>query len=332
MDLYIVLGLPHGATESDIKRAYRRLARRFHPDINPGDRTAEARFRQILEAYETLIDPRAAVALRLRAVGRGRARTRADERVRGVRLLGARRRPLGDVRRSVRRGAERARRGARPAPSAAPICIRTCSCRSRRRSPASQRAVTVTRRETCRACAGSGADAREPGPVSRAARARARCARCAGTWCSRAAARPAAAPGSSGRGRASRAAAPGRKRAPRRVQVRIPAGRRRRRAGARAGQGQCGPARRAAGRSVHHGARRAASGVPARGRRPAHGRCRSRCTRRRSARGSRSDAGRRRAAARAAGHAVGPAVPAARARRAVDARRPARRSRSSKCG
>ena len=56
VDLYIVLGLQHGATESDIKRAYRRLARRFHPDINPGDRTAEARFRQILEAYETLID------------------------------------------------------------------------------------------------------------------------------------------------------------------------------------------------------------------------------------------------------------------------------------
>ena len=57
MDLYIVLGLAHGATEADIKRAYRRLARRFHPDINPGDRVAEARFRQILDAYETLIDP-----------------------------------------------------------------------------------------------------------------------------------------------------------------------------------------------------------------------------------------------------------------------------------
>ena len=57
MDLYVVLGLPHGATDADIKRAYRRLARRFHPDINPGDRTASARFRQIVEAYETLIDP-----------------------------------------------------------------------------------------------------------------------------------------------------------------------------------------------------------------------------------------------------------------------------------
>ena len=52
-----VLGLEHGATETEIKRAYRRLARRYHPDINPGDHTAEARFRQILEAYETLIDP-----------------------------------------------------------------------------------------------------------------------------------------------------------------------------------------------------------------------------------------------------------------------------------
>jgi len=57
MDFYVILGLEHGATESDIKRAYRRLARRYHPDINPGDRMAELRFRQILEAYETLIDP-----------------------------------------------------------------------------------------------------------------------------------------------------------------------------------------------------------------------------------------------------------------------------------
>lgn len=57
MDLYVVLGLDQKASESEIKRAYRRLARRFHPDINPGDHAAEARFRQILEAYETLVDP-----------------------------------------------------------------------------------------------------------------------------------------------------------------------------------------------------------------------------------------------------------------------------------
>src|SRR6267154_1341762 len=57
MDFYIILGVERAANVSDIKRAYKRLARRFHPDINPGDRMAAAQFRQIAEAYETLSDP-----------------------------------------------------------------------------------------------------------------------------------------------------------------------------------------------------------------------------------------------------------------------------------
>lgn len=57
MDFYVVLGVQREASEGDIKRAYRRLARRWHPDINPGDREAAVRFRQVLDAYETLIDP-----------------------------------------------------------------------------------------------------------------------------------------------------------------------------------------------------------------------------------------------------------------------------------
>src|SRR3954453_2593166 len=57
MDLYILLGVNRGATLDDIKRAYRRLARKYHPDINPGDRTAAVQFRQIASAYETLSDP-----------------------------------------------------------------------------------------------------------------------------------------------------------------------------------------------------------------------------------------------------------------------------------
>lgn len=57
MDYYIVLGLRPGASEGEIKRAYRRLARRFHPDINPGDHAAEVVFRSVVEAYETLMDP-----------------------------------------------------------------------------------------------------------------------------------------------------------------------------------------------------------------------------------------------------------------------------------
>jgi molecular chaperone DnaJ len=57
VDLYLILGLDRGATLADVKRAYRRLARRYHPDINPGDHVAAAQFRQIAEAYETLSDP-----------------------------------------------------------------------------------------------------------------------------------------------------------------------------------------------------------------------------------------------------------------------------------
>ena len=57
MDLYALLGLAPGASASDIKRAYRRLARRYHPGINPGDRAAESLYQRISEAYETLVDP-----------------------------------------------------------------------------------------------------------------------------------------------------------------------------------------------------------------------------------------------------------------------------------
>jgi len=57
MNFYIILGLRPGASDSDIRRAYRRLARRHHPGINPGDQRAAELFQQIVRAYETLIDP-----------------------------------------------------------------------------------------------------------------------------------------------------------------------------------------------------------------------------------------------------------------------------------
>ena len=57
MDLYELLGIAREATLIEIKRSYRRLARKFHPDINPGDNAAEARFKEITRAYETLSDP-----------------------------------------------------------------------------------------------------------------------------------------------------------------------------------------------------------------------------------------------------------------------------------
>jgi curved DNA-binding protein len=56
-DYYQSLGVSKSASEKDIKQAYRRLARKHHPDVNPGDRGAEARFKELNEAYAVLSDP-----------------------------------------------------------------------------------------------------------------------------------------------------------------------------------------------------------------------------------------------------------------------------------
>ena len=57
MDFYIILGVTRSASLPEVKKAYRRLARQFHPDVNPGDDQAAIRFREIAEAYTILSDP-----------------------------------------------------------------------------------------------------------------------------------------------------------------------------------------------------------------------------------------------------------------------------------
>ena len=56
-DYYEVLGLAKGASEQEIKSAFRRLAKELHPDKNPDDKTAEQRFKELAEAHEVLKDP-----------------------------------------------------------------------------------------------------------------------------------------------------------------------------------------------------------------------------------------------------------------------------------
>jgi molecular chaperone DnaJ len=161
MDFYVVLGVTHGASESDIKRAYRRLARRFHPDVNPGDRTAAVRFRQIVEAYETLMDPQ-------RRLRYDSGLTMEEDDARGT---------------SGFEGFDFSTRGVDHSATFGDLFAEVLSARGARRPPPERgadlhlhmelgfsegfagtvRAVTVTRRDVCRTCSGSGRTRVAPG-------------------------------------------------------------------------------------------------------------------------------------------------------------------------
>jgi|GEM_PF-6762600 len=70
-DYYAILGLSPDADEQAIKQAYRKLARQYHPDVNPGDKKAEERFKEINEAYQALSDPERRNAAAVAAISIG---------------------------------------------------------------------------------------------------------------------------------------------------------------------------------------------------------------------------------------------------------------------
>jgi len=171
MDFYIVLGLMRDATLGDVKRAYRRLARKYHPDINPGDRLAAAQFRQIAEAYETLSDPER----RRRYDAHGPA-VRVEEAAFGFEgfdfsgvASGAATSTFGDLFADVLRQRQDGRPSG-PAERGADL-HQSISVSFEDALRGGHRAMTVTRQEHCRRCHGTG----------RLAIAETRCAACHGS-------------------------------------------------------------------------------------------------------------------------------------------------------
>jgi len=162
MDLYLILGLERGASASDIKRAYKRLARRYHPDINPGDRRAAAQFRQIAEAYETLIDPER----RRRYDTTGQPLSNVETVPFGfegfdfsVSVSGASAPTFGDLFADVFQQRD-ARQTGRPGDAFAPErgadLHQTVSITFDEAMRGGQRQITVTRQDQCRICHGAG--------------------------------------------------------------------------------------------------------------------------------------------------------------------------------
>lgn len=154
MDFYILLGVERGASEGDIKRAYKRLARRYHPDINPGDAMAAAQFRQISEAYETLVDPER--RRRYDTVGHAAAMASAAFGFDGfdfsVSVSGDAAPTFGDLFADVLQPPDAP--GTRPVRGA--DLHQTLALSFEEALRGGQRQLTVTRQEPCRTCGGAG--------------------------------------------------------------------------------------------------------------------------------------------------------------------------------
>ena len=174
-DFYDTLGVAKGASADEIKKAYRKLARKWHPDANPGDKNAEERFKQIQEAYSVLSDPE---KRKQYDAGRHVRRRRLPLRPFGVPAasFGS----FGDILSDLfGRGGGRGRRPGRQRGRDLETEVRLSFAQA---IDGTQVSVNVPIEETCPTCDGSGrqarAPARRPVPSARAAASRPRARAC----------------------------------------------------------------------------------------------------------------------------------------------------------
>jgi molecular chaperone DnaJ len=155
MNFYVILGLRREATPEEIRRAYRRLARKYHPGVNPGDRAAAEYFRLVTEAYDTLADPE---RRRLYDVQKEPATPEVASRFEfagfdfSVRIDGQQASTFGELFADVLPGAPLPARAERGADLHVAIVLDFEEA-----ARGTERSVTVTRLERCAPCGGRGA-------------------------------------------------------------------------------------------------------------------------------------------------------------------------------
>ena len=179
---YDTLGVKKGASQDEIKKAYRKLARQYHPDANQGDKAAEERFKEVQTAYDVALRPGEAEGVRPLRLDERARRARAGRRQRRLRRLRLERRSRRHPRRDLRQRLGRdTRRPARPSPGGArPRCrdrgaslVRGLA--ARRRGEGSRRADRrVLRVRRHRRAAGHGARHLPASATAAASRPRAR--------------------------------------------------------------------------------------------------------------------------------------------------------------
>ena len=177
-DFYAVLGVSKDVSDAELKKTYRKLARQFHPDSNPGDAKAEARFKEISEAYSVLSDPEQRAEYdQIRAMGSGArftpggggsaaSRTSSAACSAGRRRAAARELQRGRLRRPPRRHVRRRRASARPPAGTAASAARPRAPTSPRPRPSTSAPRSTATRSPCSCRAAASTKVKIPAGVA----------------------------------------------------------------------------------------------------------------------------------------------------------------------